>query len=196
MIVQIADPSPQRTPARQARTAAGHAAVPRPMTTGPGPGGRDPRPPLRSCTAGSGHAASGEQRARGTARWTAADVIEAVASSGDDAAAITRTVTGWAAGPHLRLTGGTGPNYPSFTVEADTGRTGGSRWRGALALHASPHGGPPALEVRAKAMCQTPPYNRQHRSMMTAGTARPGVSRGSTARRTCPACGRKSRSAS
>jgi hypothetical protein len=70
-------------------------------------------------------------------------VIEAVASYGDDAAAIARTLTGWAAGPHLRLAGGTGPSYPSFTVEADSGRTGGSRWRGVLALYASPQGGPP-----------------------------------------------------
>jgi hypothetical protein len=31
-----------------------------------------------------------------------------------------------------------------------------------LALYASPHGGPPALEVRIKRMCRTPPYNRQH----------------------------------
>jgi len=60
-------------------------------------------------------------------------VITAVASSGDDAAALARTVTGWATGPHLRLAGGTGPSYPSFTVEADSARTEGSRWRGVLA---------------------------------------------------------------
>lgn len=88
-------------------------------------------------------------------------MIKAVTSSGDAAAAIARAVTGWAAGPYLRLAGGTGPSYPSFTVEADPGRTGGSRWRRVLALYASPHGGPPALEVRVKAMCQTPPYDRQ-----------------------------------
>jgi hypothetical protein len=70
-------------------------------------------------------------------------VIAAVASSGDDAAAIARAVTRWAASPHLRLAGGTGPSYPSFTVEADSARTAGSRWRGVLALYASPHGGPP-----------------------------------------------------
>ena len=70
-------------------------------------------------------------------------------------------MTGWAAGPHLRLAGGTGPGYPSFTAEADSGRTGGSRWRGVLALYASPHGGPPALEARVRTMCRTPPYHRQ-----------------------------------
>jgi hypothetical protein len=69
-------------------------------------------------------------RPRRTARWTDGDVIKAVAPSGDDAAAIARTVTGWAAGPHRRLAGGTGLTYPSFTVEADSGRTEGSRWRG------------------------------------------------------------------
>jgi hypothetical protein len=105
-------------------------------------------------------------------------VIKAVASSGDDAAAIARTVTGWAAGRHLRLAGGTGPTYPSLTVEADSGRTGGSRWRGVLALYASPHDGPPALEVRVKTMCRTPPYNRQqYRSRLTAGLHALGIPR-------------------
>jgi hypothetical protein len=70
----------------------------------------------------------------------------------------------------LRLTGGTGPSYPSFTVAADSARTAGSRWRGVLALYSSPHGGPPALEIRVKRMCRTPPYNRQHnRDRLTAG---------------------------
>jgi hypothetical protein len=105
-------------------------------------------------------------------------VIEAVASSGDDAAAIARTVTDWLAGPHLRLAGGTGPTYPSLTVEADSGRTEGSRWRGVLALYASPHGGLPALEVRIKAMCFTPPYDRQqYRSRLTAGLHSLGIRR-------------------
>ena len=105
-------------------------------------------------------------------------MTKAVASSGDDAAAIARTVTGWAAGPYLRLAGGTGPSYPSFTVEADSGRSGGSRWRGVLALYASPHGGPPALEVRVKAMCRTPPYNRQqYRSRLTEGLHALGIPR-------------------
>jgi hypothetical protein len=105
-------------------------------------------------------------------------VIAAVASSGEDAAAIARAVTGWAAGPHLRLTGGTGPSYPSFTVEADSARTAGSRWRGVLALYASPHGGPPSLEIRVKRMCRTPPYNRQHnRSQLTTGLHALGIPR-------------------
>jgi TIR domain len=140
-------------------------------------------PPLqgplhRPAPAGPAHDTTREQRPRRATRWTADDVIAAVASSGDDAAAIARIVTGWAAGPHLRLTGGTGPSYPSFTVEADSARTAGSRWRGVLALYASPHGGPPALEVRVKRMCRTPPYNRQHnRDRLTAGLHALGIPR-------------------
>ena len=169
MIVEIAGPSPLRTPARQPGTAAGQPATRRPVTTGPRSGGRDRQPPLRwPVPSGPGHSTFPVQRSRRTAQWTAAEVIKAVASSGDDAAGVARTVTGWAAGPHLRLAGGTGPSYPSFTVEADSARTAGPRWRGVLALYASPHGGPPALEVRIKAMCRTPPYDRQqYRSRLT-----------------------------
>ena len=179
MIVEVAGPSPRRTPAGQLGTTAGQASGRRPVAIGPRFGGRDLRPPLRRpVPAGPGHYASREQRPPGAGRWTAGDVIEAVASCGDDAAAIARTVTGWAAGPHLRLAGGTGPSYPSFTVEADSGRTEGSRWRGVLALYASPHGGPPALEVRVKTMCRTPPYNRQqYRSRLTAGLHALGIPR-------------------
>jgi hypothetical protein len=122
-----------------------------------------PKPPFPlTAPPGPRQGGSPEQRSRRTSRWAAEEVIAAVASSGEDAAAIARAVTGWAAGPHLRLAGGTGPSYPSFTVEADSARTAGSRWRGVLALYASPHGGPPAPEVRIKRMCRTPPYNRQH----------------------------------
>jgi hypothetical protein len=157
MIVEVAGTSPRRTSAGQLGTTVGQASGRRPVAIGPRFGGRDLQPPLRRpVPAGPGHYASREQRPPRAARWTADDVIEAVASCGDDAAAIAWTVTGWAAGPHLRLASGTGPSYPSFTVEADSGRTGGSRWRGVLALHASPHGGPPALEVRVKTMCRTP----------------------------------------
>jgi hypothetical protein len=116
--------------------------------------------------------------ARRARRWTADDVIAAVTRHGEDAAVIARTVTGWAAGQYLRLTGGTGPSYPSFTVEADSARTAGSRWRGVLALYASPHGGPPTLEVRVKRMCRTPPFNRQHnRDRLTADLRALGIPR-------------------
>jgi hypothetical protein len=149
------------------------------VAIGPRFSGRDLQPPLRRpVPVGYGHDALQEQRPRRKARWTADDVIEAVTSSGDDAAAIARTVTCWTAGPYLRLAGGTGPSYPSFTVEADSGRTGGSRWRGVLALYASPHGGPPALEVRVRTMCQTPPHDRhQYRSRLTAGLRTLGIPR-------------------
>lgn len=179
MIVEIDGLSPQRAPNRQPGFTSGQAAARRPVTTGPLPGHRDLQPPLRPLAPpGPGHDIRREQRPRRTVRWTAADVIEAVASSGDDAATIARTVTGRAAGPHLRLAGGTGPTYPSLTVEADSGRTEGSRWRGVLALYASPHGGPPAPEVRIKAMCVTPPYDRQqYRSRLTAGLHSLGIRR-------------------
>jgi hypothetical protein len=63
-------------------------------------------------------------------------------------------------------------------VEADSGSTEGSRWRGVLALYASPHGGPPALEVRIRAMCVTPPYDRQqYRRRLTAGLHTLGIPR-------------------
>ena len=139
----------------------------------PGPSVHRPSPP------GPAPKEPREQASRRTTRWTADDVIAAVASSGDDAATIARTVTSWAAAnPHLRLTGGTGPSYPSFTVEADSARTTGSRWRGVLALYASPHGGPPTLEVRVKRMCRTPPYNRQrYRDQLTSSLHTLGIPR-------------------
>jgi hypothetical protein len=179
MIIEVAGPSPRRTPASQPGTTAGQAPARRPAAIGLRSGVRDLQPPLRQpVPAAPGHDASREQRSRRAARWTADDVTGAVASCGDDAAAIARTVTGWAAGPHLRRAGGTGPSYPSFTVEADSGRTVGSRWRGVLALYASPHGGPPALEIRVKTMCRTPPYSRQHyRSRLTAGLHALGIPR-------------------
>ena len=178
-IVEIAMPSPRGKPGRQPGTPAGQAAARRPETIRSRSAGRAPEPLLRPpAPAGAGYDASREQRPRRTARWTADDVINAVASSGDDATAIARTVTSWAAGPHLRLAGGTGPSYPSFTVEADSGRTEGPRWRGVLALYTSPHGGPPALEVRVKTMCQTPPHNRQpYRSRLTGGLHALGIAR-------------------
>jgi hypothetical protein len=179
MIVEVAGPFPRETPARQPGSTAGQAAARRPVTIGRRPGGGDLQRPLhRPAPAGPGHDVSREQRPRRSGRWTADDVIEAVASSGDDAAAIARTVTGWAAGPYLRLAGGMGPSYPSFTVESDSARTEGSRWSGVLALYASPHGGPPALEVRVKTMCRTPPYNRwQYRGRLTAGLHALGIPR-------------------
>ena len=178
MIVEIPGSFPPRTPARQTATAAGQAAARRPAAGGQRSGGRDLQPALRrSAPAGPDHDVRRAQQPRQTARWTADDVINAVASCGDDAAAIARTVTGWAAGPHLRLAGGTGLTYPSLTVEADSGRAA-SRWRGVLTLYASPLGGPPALEVRVRTMCQTPPHDRQHdRSRLTGALHALGIPR-------------------
>jgi hypothetical protein len=178
MIVEIPGPSPQRGPARQPGTRAGQAAALWPVATGPRSGGRDLQPALRRpAPADPGHEVLREQQSRPTVRWTAGDVIKAVVSSGDDAAAIAWAVTSWAAGPHLRLAGGTGLTYPSFTVEADSGRTT-SRWRGVLTLYASPHGGPPALEIRVRTMCGTPPHDRQqYRSRLTGGLHALGIPR-------------------
>ena len=162
MIVEIPGPSPHTWSARQTATTAGQMAARRLVTAGSRSGGRDLQPALRRpAPAGRRHDARREQQLRRAARWTADDVINAVVSCGDDAAAIARSVISWAAGPHLRLAGGTGLTYPSLTVEADSGRTT-SRWRGVLTLYASPHGGPPALEVRLRTMCRTPPHDRQH----------------------------------
>ena len=59
MIVEIAGPSPQRTPARQPGTTAGQAAARRPVTTGPRSGGPDLQPALRRpAPAGPGQDAS------------------------------------------------------------------------------------------------------------------------------------------
>ena len=178
MIVEIPESFPHRTPARQTVTTAGRTAARRPAATGTRSGGRDLQPALRRpAPAGPGHDVRREQQPRRTERWTADEVINAVASCGDDAAAIARTVTGWAAGPHLRLAGGTGRTYPSLTVEADSGRTS-SRWRGVLTLYASPHGGPPALEVRVRTMCQMPPHHRQHdRGRLTGALTALGIPR-------------------
>ena len=180
MIVEIPGVSPLGVPARQPGTAAGQAAARRPAAiVAPRSGGRDLQPASRRpAPPRPGHDTPREQQSRLTVRWAADDVITAVASSGDDAAASARTVTGWAAGPYLWLAGGTGPTYPSLTVEADTGRTTGSRWRGVLALYSSPHGGPPALEARIRTMCQTPPYNRQpYRGELTRGLHALGIPR-------------------
>jgi hypothetical protein len=45
-------------------------------------------------------------------------------------------------------------------------------------VYASPHGGPPALEVRVKTMCRTPLYNRQqYRSRLAEGLHALGIPR-------------------
>lgn len=51
----------------------------------------------------------------------------AAGQAGEEAAAVARTVNDWTAGSYLHLVGGTGPSYPSLTVEADSGRTRGAR---------------------------------------------------------------------
>jgi hypothetical protein len=47
-----------------------------------------------------------------------------------------------------------------------------------LTLYASPHGGPPSLEIRVRAMCRTPPYDRQpYRRRLTGGLHALGIPR-------------------
>ena len=98
---------------------------------------------------------------RGSTRWTVDEVLAAVAQAGENAAAIASAVSVWAAQPDLRITGGTGRTYPSFTVLADTMCATGAGFRGILSLYADSHGSGPALEVRVNEMCNTAPYDDQ-----------------------------------
>jgi hypothetical protein len=117
--------------------------------------------------------------ARRPVPWTAEEVLESVThGGGEDAAAIANAILDWAsAQPHIRITGGTGPSYPSLTLSADSGRSR-SRFRGVLALYGSPPGERPMLEIRVKRMYRTPPYNRAEvRAQLTADLRSLGVSR-------------------
>jgi hypothetical protein len=92
--------------------------------------------------------------------WTIEDVLESVAQAGTQPAAVARDILGWAtAHADVKITGGTGLQYPSATMSADTGRSR-DRFRGVLSIYGSPHGGRPTLEIRIKRMCRTPPYGR------------------------------------
>jgi len=98
--------------------------------------------------------------ARRSARWTADQVLESIAETGQDAAAVASVVCDWAERhAHVHIAGGTGVSYPSITLSADSGRTR-DRWRGVLSLYGAPEGESPMLEIRVKRMCRTPPYNR------------------------------------
>ncbi len=125
--------------------------------------------------AGKERAASPAHRSTG---WTTDEVLDAVALAGDDEAAVARAVCDWAtAHPSLRIVGGVGAIYPSFTMSADTGRDS-SRFCGVLSLYASPHGGAATLEIRVKAMCAAPPYDRpEARTRFTADLQGLGVPR-------------------
>ena len=85
-------------------------------------------------------------------------MLAAVGQAGG-AAAVVRTVRDCAVTPNFGITGGTGRNYPSFTVRASTGRPAGTAPRGVLTFYADSHGSGPALEVRVIEMCSTPPYD-------------------------------------
>ena len=115
---------------------------------------------------------------RRSAVWTMAEVLDAVALAGDDEAAVARAVCDWAtAHPRIRIAGGSGARYPSFTMSADAGRDS-SRFCGVLSLFASPQAGPAMLEIRVKAMCAIPPFDRpEARARFTAGLRGLGVPR-------------------
>jgi hypothetical protein len=99
-------------------------------------------------------------QARHSPPWTADEVLAAMSETGKDVAAVASAVHDWAEQhPYVHIAGGTGVNYPSITMSADSGRTR-SRFRGVLSLYASPQGETPMLEIRVKRMCRTPPYNR------------------------------------
>jgi len=112
------------------------------------------------------------------ARWTAGEVLESVAQAGADPAAVAAAVRDWAtAHSYIRITGGTGISYPSFTMSADTGRST-SRFRGVLLLYGTPDDSPPMLEIRVKRMCRTPPYNRtEARTRLTTDLRALGIPR-------------------
>jgi hypothetical protein len=117
--------------------------------------------------------------ARRPVPWTAQEVLESVTrGGGEGAATIANAILDWAsAQPHIRITGGTGPSYPSLTLSADSGRSR-SRFRGVLALYGSPPGERPMLEIRVKRMCRTPPYNRAEvQAQLTADLRGLGVPR-------------------
>jgi hypothetical protein len=123
--------------------------------------------------------AASEQAAsagRRSAPWTTGEVLEFIAQTGDDAAAVAGVVRDWAiAHPRIQISGGTGPSYPSVTMYADTGD---SRSAGMLSLYGSPNGGPPGLEIRIKAMCQLPPYDSDEtRARFTADLRALGIPR-------------------
>ena len=107
--------------------------------------------------AGKQQAASAARR---TERWTPGEVLEVIARAGAEAASVASSICEWAeAQPHIRVTGGTGVSYPSVTLSADSGRDR-SRWRGVLSLYGHTGDEQPALEIRLRQMCSTPPYNR------------------------------------
>ncbi len=116
--------------------------------------------------------------AQRSARWTVDEVLEFVAQAGEEASAVAGAVRDWAtAHPYIRITGGTGPSYPSLTMSADSGRVA-SRFPGVLSLYGYPHGGSPMLEIRIKRMCRTPPYNRDEaRQRLTADLHALGIPR-------------------
>ncbi len=119
-----------------------------------------------------------EPAARRPARWTAAEVLEALNAAGDSAATVGASVHSWAAvHPRIRITGGTGTTDRSFTMAADTGR-GTSPYVGVLGLYATPRFGRPFLEIRIRSMLATPPYDRsQAREQLTADLQALGIPR-------------------
>lgn len=92
-------------------------------------------------------------------RWTAGEVLESIIKAGADPDPAQAVISWASTHPHIQITGGTGASYPSVTMSADSGRSR-SRFRGVLSLYGSPGGERPALEIRVKRMCRTPPYNR------------------------------------
>ena len=95
---------------------------------------------------------------RRPARWTADEVLEQIGQAGEEAAVVASVVHGWAQQhPHVQISGGTGVSYPPILMSADSGRDQ-SRYRGVLALYASPPRETPGLEIRTKRICRTPLY--------------------------------------
>jgi hypothetical protein len=117
-------------------------------------------------------------KSRRPARWTAAEVLEALTAAGHEAADVGAAVHSWAAAhPRIRVTGGTGTTDRSFTMAADTGR-GTSPYLGVLGLYATPRNGHPFLEIRIRSMLATPPYDHSPaREQLTADLQALGIPR-------------------
>lgn len=111
-------------------------------------------------------------------RWTVDEVMDSIATTGPEAAAVATAVRAWAAAhPYIQVTGGTGRSYPSVTMSADTGRQT-SRFCSVLSLYGTPDSGSPMLEIRVKRMCMTPPYDHaETRARMTAELRALGIPR-------------------
>ena len=133
--------------------------------------------------------------ARRSARWTADQVLESIAETGQDAAAVASVVCDWAERhAHVHIAGGTGVSYPSITLSADSGRT---RTGGAVCCRCTvPRKGNHPCWRSVSSGCAEPlPITGRRCAHGWSQTSRAWASPASTAKTTCRASGPTSRSA-